>query len=90
MIPPTSHLLNWLILFLIGFSFSFSFSGLYILFSIFFYLSQMERKQMALTDRLVVRKTGKREENNEKGKKEKKEKLFLGSIVTMASCLFIS
>jgi hypothetical protein len=88
MIPPTSHLLNWLILFLIGFSFSFS--GLYILFSIFFYLSQMERKQMALTDRLVVRKTGKREENSEKGKKEKKEKLFLGSFVAMASCPFIS
>jgi len=57
--------------------FFFLFSGLYILFSIFFYLSQMERKQMALTDRLVVRKTGKREENSEKGKRKKKEKLFL-------------
>lgn len=45
---------------------------------------------MALTDRLVVRKTGKREENSEKGKKEKKEKLFLGSFVAMASCPFIS
>jgi hypothetical protein len=38
----------------------------------------MERKQMALTDRLVVRKTGKREENSEKGKKGKKGKIVSG------------